>query len=380
MRKIHLLLGLAVLLTLVVAGCGGDSTTDNGMGDGTLAADTIGAAGGNIEVTGEFSLDVPPGALDTDVAFTVERNGSPGAEPTGYGYASDVYTFSPDGQTFLTPVSLTLDYDPAELGAWPEDSVRVWCRETGGDWTPLPSVVNAAGDQVTGQVAHFTDFAAMAPESDLPGDGVFCALSVDKGIIAYPGGGGPPTLLISDVISARFDGDVAPCDPSDPLQVDSVSCNTWGLEWQSETSRYVHMDDMYEEFIVLGDDYTFTVDGGATAPDLEETITFPADAPYVTSPQTYDTVDLSAGVTVEWADDGDGTVFLTVQSGLTVHTVEVPNNGSHTFTAGDLSAFSPGMAAIVLNHYNRRYLTVVGYHPESFIVAKVTNATQVFLE
>jgi hypothetical protein len=369
MRTIHLLLGFAMLLALAAAGCSTSDTTGSG-GDEILASETIGTDGGTIAVAGEFSLDVPSGAVDLPVEFTVERNASPGAEPTGYDYASDVYRFSPDGQTFLTPVSLTLDYDPADLGAAPEDSVRVWCRATGGDWTPLASTPDPGNDQVVCAVTHFTDFAAMAPESDLPGDGVFCVLSVDKGFMYIPGD--PGAAMVADAVSARFDGDVAPCVPSDPLQVDAVACNAWELDWVAEEHRYVHTGGYMEEIIVPGEDYTFTVDGGATAPDLEETITFPDDTPYMTYPNMSSVCDLS-GFTVLWEGDGAGTVTLSLLATGGEVFVEVPNSGSHTFTAGDLSQLSAGSATLVMNHFDQRYIVAAGYHPESFIVAKVTS-------
>lgn len=372
MRSIHLLLGLAVLLALAAAGCGGDSTTGGDPGGGILAADTIGADGGVMEVAGEFSLQVPAGAVDDPVTVTVERNVSPGDAPPGQVYASTVYRFGPDGHAFLTPVNLTLDYDPAVVSGAMEDSVRVWFRETGGDWTSLPSLPDPPNDQVTGLVAHFSDFAAMVPEGE-DGEGVYCALAVDKGIQYL---GTPGATLVSDVLSARFDSEEAPCEPVDPQQVDSVLCNDWRLEWEiaGEMDRYVYRGTPGVPFIETGEDYAFHVYGGVTCPDLEETITFPDDAPYITSPVMMTTAALS-GFTVLWEGAGDGTVFLTLQQDADNLTVEVPNSGSHAFSAGDLSAFSAGEATLAMNHYDQRFIAAAGYHPQSFIVAKVTSTT-----
>ena len=136
--------------------------------------------------------------------------------------------------------------------------------------------------------------------------------------------------------------------------------------------------------IDLGQNYEFVVTDRGQVPPLTCDIDFPDYAPYLTEPSMMETVELS-GFTVTWEDGhgGDATLSLALVPGDTTVTgvyINTANDGSHTFTAGDLSGLNPGAHAIALNFYTTESIDAQGYDSESFIQAKVTSAVDVYLE
>jgi hypothetical protein len=108
----------AAVITLVLAtfiatfgGCGGSS--DDGADD-PPAATMIGPAGGKVTLLGSAgeavaTVEIPPGALATDTAITIEAGGA-GAPPLPVGLTAGGPTvkLTPHGTVFSRPVTLTL--------------------------------------------------------------------------------------------------------------------------------------------------------------------------------------------------------------------------------------------------------------------------------
>jgi hypothetical protein len=87
---------------------GGGEPGGGDAGNGPVVVG-IGPAGGEVSTDG-VSVLVPAGALSTQVEIGVAEVAAPVDVPASYVAASPVYEFTPHGQTFSSPVTLTLGY------------------------------------------------------------------------------------------------------------------------------------------------------------------------------------------------------------------------------------------------------------------------------
>lgn len=136
-------------LSLAAVACG-----TPGESEGPASFEITAAEGGTVEVEGA-TLVIPPGALAEDTTITVETVTSAGL-PSEADIVATVHDFGPDGLTFLSPVTLTLD---AQLPASLEDRVPTiaWLEE--GVWTQVASTLE--GSAVSAQIDHFTPFTVL---------------------------------------------------------------------------------------------------------------------------------------------------------------------------------------------------------------------------
>ena len=105
---------LAIVLLMVITGCGGDgngsATSQSSANDSTTAIISI--SGGSITTpSGDTTLTVPTGALDSETTITIGLC----SRETPPGNLVGVYEFSPDGQTFNFPVTISIKYDPDSI-------------------------------------------------------------------------------------------------------------------------------------------------------------------------------------------------------------------------------------------------------------------------
>ncbi len=121
---------------------------------------SVTAAGATLRSsTGKVSITIPPAALAA--ATTIQINET--ARPANQGattFVSPAYDFLPAGQAFAANVSITMSYSP---GAVDETTIRP-LYSNAGTWTQVEGepTPNPPADTVTGQVNHFTEFAAAA--------------------------------------------------------------------------------------------------------------------------------------------------------------------------------------------------------------------------
>ena len=121
---------------------------------------SVTAAGATLtSSTGDVSITIPAAALATAATIQIAEKAQP-ANRGASTFVSPAYDFSPAGQAFLAPVSITMFYVP---GAVDETTVRL-VYSNAGTWTQVEggSTSNPPADTVTGQVNHFTEFAAAA--------------------------------------------------------------------------------------------------------------------------------------------------------------------------------------------------------------------------
>jgi hypothetical protein len=133
-------------------------------------------------------------------------------------------------------------------------------------------------------------------------------------------------------------------------------------------------------FLYLDSLYTFRVVGNSSVPSFTKAVRFPASEPYITFPATYDTVSLS-GFTATWANSGQGTVWLVMlKDEDTTHlNFETANDGSYTFTAGQLAGFVEGDYGLIMTYANSVAVNSQGYDSRSTVIAKVVSSTVFYL-
>jgi hypothetical protein len=146
----NLLLALAALMALPWLGaCDGS---------GVLTA-TIGPDGGAIESADGYALlEIPAGALDEEVAITIEL--FEGQVPTAA--VGDAWDFGPDGLEFAIPATLTLEMDDDVPLDW---LTLGWLD--GNEFFPLAETrVSDSGTSIEGPVEHFTTFVSITGTDD----------------------------------------------------------------------------------------------------------------------------------------------------------------------------------------------------------------------
>jgi len=226
------------------------------------------------------------------------------------------------------------------------------------------------GDSTVGETWYFV--------TGSPVDGIFAGLVVGRMLTAMG-----DTVFAIDELVARFDSAYAPCNPIQPLQAEEVSCNSHSLTWDNTLHLHRYTDPLYQPFIELGETYVFTVTGSSHVPALVDSIAFPSVQPYVTDPGVGDTVSLQ-GFDVTWTGSGSGSVLFIIMSGedSTGVMVSTPNDGSYTFTNGDLNPINgqAGQYVLMMIYQNSDTIDVSGYDPRSFIWARIINGTTIYME
>lgn len=137
---------------------GDDGTAGDDGGSGVVSA-TIGPQGGSLAgVDGTCSIEVPYGAVDTDIVFTIETvtDPAPGALGT-------VCRFGPEATTFATPIVVTIRYDPTSLGTTAEDELAIGTWDpVAAEWAPENSSrVDDAADLIRCFTSHFSHKAVV---------------------------------------------------------------------------------------------------------------------------------------------------------------------------------------------------------------------------
>jgi hypothetical protein len=138
----------------------GGSHTDGGVDSGSK---TIGPAGGTVSDPSGASAAVPAGALSTSVAIEVETvtSGYP-ALPAGWELLGPVVAFTPHGQTFSSPVTVTVPFTEAP-------GAMLATAAPGGAWD---TVVDATrdGETFTAATSHFSFYAGVRYAQDASTD------------------------------------------------------------------------------------------------------------------------------------------------------------------------------------------------------------------
>lgn len=105
----------------------------------------VASQGGFVELNG-FRVDIPAGALPSDMTITIDL---PTDNVAGKRLIAE---FGPHGTQFNTPVTLTF---PLTGVVWSGSAIEV-ARWENGAWTSLGGSVNLLGTRLTGQTPHFS--------------------------------------------------------------------------------------------------------------------------------------------------------------------------------------------------------------------------------
>src|SRR5262245_30550215 len=99
------------------ATAGTDSGDDSGGGtdaggDATTVTQSVGAAGGTVTHPSGVKIVIPAGALASDVTISISETAG-GPATTGGTWIGKAFWLQPEGQTFTSPVAVTIPYQNA---------------------------------------------------------------------------------------------------------------------------------------------------------------------------------------------------------------------------------------------------------------------------
>jgi hypothetical protein len=273
--------------------------------------DVIGPGGGQIE-TDQAILDIPPGALTTDVEITVEPVDD-SQLPDGVlpGTALDL---GPDGQEFDEPVTLTIEYDDTGLSAEEEAELSIHLLQDDGTLLMVETTVDTDANLATAQLTHFSTYAVALPKNHLE-------LRVGQlGVPWYSNGSVWEGFPLRHVVLVWNDG-------SQPVPGSDVTVEFWaeglvepfGLAYstglcdlETPTATSYHFTCSMANVINPGTagtlSFAFTPEVGS-APT-----TFEVSAAFTVHPWTASTGTVSTNVVVP-PDEADLDVFMDVQPG-----------------------------------------------------------------
>jgi hypothetical protein len=208
------------------------------------AVRVVGPAGATVSAPGgTATLEIPPGALAGDAGITVQPSSA--VPPRVTAVPGTAWSFGPDGLRFEVPVTLTIRYSPAALGAIAEHKLRLHKIRGGGLVEVEGSTVDTVANEVRGEITGFSDYVVG------PGGGLTWSL--------FPGA---PTRVTG--LAGLGNGD---------LLAVTARGEVWsynGAAWSRDTvlGNYVHAvwaADPVNVF-VIGRDSLFRYDGSQWAP------------------------------------------------------------------------------------------------------------------
>ncbi|MCX6640842.1 MAG: hypothetical protein NTW14_10235 [bacterium] len=163
-------------MMLFLASCSEDDsgTNSNNPPAGQNSSSMTPQAGGSVAYE-NGAVTVPPGALNdtTEISVGIPASAPNYTHPANTAQVGAAYEFGPDGTTFLTPVTVTLEYDQASIGSNNEATLKIY---TFTDANPAPVQlgniqVHEDSNYVTGTTTHFSYCVLIiASGSEPPGD------------------------------------------------------------------------------------------------------------------------------------------------------------------------------------------------------------------
>ncbi|NLN61912.1 MAG: hypothetical protein GX146_03440 [Myxococcales bacterium] len=138
------------------------SSKDN---DDAGAAVAIGPRGGVVAGPDGVSLDIPKGALDEEVSFSIHRRSTAPAAGGGVVPAGNVYEFLPHGVAFKKDVVVTVPFDESRVADAAAALALFWANQEEGPYAALAGTqVDGFKRQVSGFTRHLSYGVAGLPE------------------------------------------------------------------------------------------------------------------------------------------------------------------------------------------------------------------------
>jgi hypothetical protein len=369
MKLRSLLLTSMLVFSLIIVGC----STDND--ENHTAENAIGPEGGKIEISNEVSLVIPAGALTDTIDFTMEMNASPNPIGGKNAIVSDAFEIGPTGTNFSQPCTISIHYNESEIGTGNESDIKIYA-DVGTGWEELSTTVNEAENKVTATINHLSLYVAGVDTTSIT-EGAYANLTLYRILTRID------TLSRTDMIQARFDSVYDPCNAINPLEVESVWCNTYGLKYMGDfipTMKYYWYTDTSETpepFLVFGETYTYHIAGNEFVPNFTASIDFPTYEPIISSP-LWGAIVSKSGFTLNWnSGDGSGEIVISMYDTLTrVAVIEgesTTNDGEFTFTSSFLSTIPTSVYSIHVQVINHENINANGIDSRSTILAYIMN-------
>ena len=157
---------LCVSLLLSIGSCRKDSDPTNkgelvpikaehGVAQGDQVVKVIGVAGGQIATPdGKMTVDIPAGAVDSDVQFTIQPISKTLASATG-----PAYRLGPEEVTFHKDVRITFSYTEEDLAGTSEDYLYLAYQDQEGYfYSAYMTEIDKAAHKVWVNTRHFSDW------------------------------------------------------------------------------------------------------------------------------------------------------------------------------------------------------------------------------
>lgn len=135
-------------------------------GTPTPASTTISPVSGGTLTNnnGSLQLTFPPGAVSEPITVTYQPltvSGPPGAVGLA-SFALTAASASGPVTQFGTTITITVTYNPAQLGGLPESKIQIYFQQGDGNWVALKTTVDPVRRTAMATVDHFTVFGVFA--------------------------------------------------------------------------------------------------------------------------------------------------------------------------------------------------------------------------
>jgi hypothetical protein len=132
------------------------TATAVGVATGTATSATIGAAGGSVSTPdGKIALTIPAGALASNTVIGIQP-----LTNTAHGKIGAAYRLTPDGQTFLHPVTLRFTYTDDDLLGTAAEFLGAAFQTAAGFWQWAgAAAVDTTAKTVSVSSSHFSDWS-----------------------------------------------------------------------------------------------------------------------------------------------------------------------------------------------------------------------------
>jgi len=132
------------------------AATAVGVATGSATIATIGAAGGSVSSPdGRLALTIPPGALASNTVISIEP-----ITNMAHGKIGSAYRLTPEGQSFLTPVTLKFTYTDQDLEGTSVEALGIAFQTAAGFWQWAgDAAVDTTAKTVSIGSSHFSDWS-----------------------------------------------------------------------------------------------------------------------------------------------------------------------------------------------------------------------------
>ena len=329
MRSLFIALAALSLVVMGVSGCGG-----GGDGGNAAPAGMIGAAGGTVSGPSGAKVVIPAGALASDTAIAISLAPSSAALPEGNASVGPVFAFTPHGQTFLLPVTITVPVDPAQMPAGATVRLHKTMNGAAGPWQEVAGAT-LAGNLLSGQVTSFSDVVPTVGMTT-PGDQAVVAPAAATFTVNAIGGTPPFTYEWERSDDGGMTFAPAP---------GATSSNTYTT---GPTSLAGDNGDRYRVRITSSDtDGNGVRDGTATSRIATLTVTTVVVAPAITTQPASQTVAAGANATFSVVATGTDLVYQWLKNGVPIAGQTNASLSLINVQAADVASYSVNVSNLV---------------------------------